>query len=81
MNHEIDAIFLDIGNTLRILTDNEAHQSNARRKMVELVGTRENPVDFCKKVDERYKVYRKWAFENRLEAPESELWTRWLAPE
>ncbi len=81
MNSEIDAIFLDLGNTLRMLTKNEAHQSEARRRITELVGTDENPDDFCRKVDERYKLYRKWAFENRREAPEAELWTRWLAPE
>ncbi len=81
MNSEIDAIFLDLGNTLRMLTKNEAHQSAARRRMVELVGSDEDPDTFCRKVDERYKIYRKWAFENRREAPEAELWTRWLAPE
>lgn len=81
MNPEIEAIFLDVGNTLRILTPNEDHQARARRRIVELLGTHEDPDSFIQKVDERYKVYRKWAFANLKEAPESELWTRWLAPE
>ncbi len=81
MNNEIEAIFLDIGNTLRMLTKNESHQSQARRKIAELVGTDEDPDAFCQKLDQRYKVYRKWAFENMKEAPESELWTTWLTPE
>lgn len=81
MSQQIEAIFLDLGNTLRILTQNEAHQSHARRRMAELVQTDEDPETFCQKIDARYKVYRKWAFENLKEAPESELWTRWLAPE
>lgn len=81
MNDEIEAIFLDVGNTLRILTKNEAHQSRARRKITELVGTPEDPDIFCQKLDERYKAYRKWAFNKMKEAPEAELWTRWLAPE
>jgi HAD superfamily hydrolase (TIGR01549 family) len=81
VNLEIDAIFLDLGNTLRMLTQNEAHQSAARTRMAELVGTDEDPEAFCRKVDERYKIYRKWAFEQRREASEAELWTRWLAPE
>ena len=50
-------------------------------KIVELVATNEDPRTFCARLDERYKVYRKWAFENLQEAPESELWTRWLVPE
>jgi len=81
MNVEIEAIFLDLGNTLRMLTKNEAHQSAARRRIAELVGTEEDPDTFCHKVDERYKAYRRWAFEKMREAPEAELWTRWLAPE
>lgn len=81
MNNKIEAVFLDIGNTLRMLTKNEEHQSRARQRIVELVGTNEDPQAFIQKVDERYKVYRKWAFANMKEADESELWTRWLAPD
>jgi len=81
MTHNIEAIFLDLGNTLRILLKDEDHQSRARRKIVEMVGTDEDPEDFCEKLDARYKTYRKWAFENLVEAPEAELWTRWMAPE
>jgi len=78
---EIDAIFLDLGNTLRILLKDEEHMARARQQIVELVGTDEDPRAFCEKLDTRYKVYRKWAFENLAEAPESMMWTRWLAPE
>lgn len=81
MINEIEAIFLDIGNTLRILTKDEQHQSRARQRITELVGTDEDPASFVQKLDERYKVYRKWAFANLREAPESELWTHWLAHE
>lgn len=81
MIKDIDAIFLDVGNTLRILVKDEAYQSKARKQIVKIVETDEDPEAFCKKLDERYKVYRKWAFEHLVEAPEEELWTRWLAPE
>lgn len=53
----------------------------ARQKIVELVGTNEDPATFVARLDERYKLYRKWAFENLREAPEAEMWTRWLVPE
>jgi putative hydrolase of the HAD superfamily len=79
MLEDIEAIFLDIGNTLRILLDDAPHRAAARRKITELLGTEENPEAFCEKLDARYKLYRKWAFENLAEAPEAELWTRWLA--
>jgi len=81
MKPDIQAIFLDLGNTLRKLVKDEAHMALARRKITELVETDENPESFCDKLNARYKIYRKWAFENLTEAPEAELWTRWLAPE
>ena len=81
MTRDIEAIFVDLGNTLRILLKDDEHQACARREIVQLVGTEEDPVSFLEKINERYKVYRKWAFENLSEAPESELWTRWLVPE
>ena len=80
MRPEIDAIFIDVGNTLRILIKDEQYQSTARRKIAELIGSRESPEILCQRLDERYKTYRKWAFETWIEAPESELWTRWLLP-
>jgi putative hydrolase of the HAD superfamily len=77
----IEAIFLDVGNTLRILHKEEPYQAAARQKIVEMAGVEESPEVFCAKLDKRYKEYRKWAFEELVEAPETELWTRWLAPE
>lgn len=81
MPQNIEAIFLDLGNTLRILIKDEDHMAVARKKITELVGTDESPETFCEKLNDRYKIYRKWAFENLAEAPEAELWTRWLVPD
>jgi putative hydrolase of the HAD superfamily len=81
MTADIRAIFIDLGNTLRILLKDEAHMARAQQEIVRLVGTNENPVEFCQKLNERYKTYRKWAFENLKEAPEADLWTRWMVPE
>jgi putative hydrolase of the HAD superfamily len=78
---DIEAIFIDLGNTLRILTKDEQHQSKAREKIAQLVNSAEPAEVLCKLLDERYKVYRKWAFQTRIEASEAELWTKWLLPE
>ena len=43
MSPEIEAIFLDLGNTLRILLKDEAHQARAREEMARLVGARRRP--------------------------------------
>lgn len=81
MSPNIEAVFLDLGNTLRVLLKDEGHQSRARSEITLLLGTDEDPLAFCDRLAERYKVYRKWAFANLAEAPESELWTRWLVPD
>ncbi|OGO10760.1 MAG: hypothetical protein A2Y53_05880 [Chloroflexi bacterium RBG_16_47_49] len=66
---------------MRVLVKDEQHQSSARQKIAELVGSKESPETLCQRIDERYKAYRKWAFETWIEAPESELWTCWLLPD
>jgi HAD superfamily hydrolase (TIGR01549 family) len=81
MNPDIEAIFIDLGNTMRILVKDEQHQAHAREQLATLVGTQEEPDTFCQRLDERYKTYRKWAFETLIEAPEMELWTRWMLPD
>jgi HAD superfamily hydrolase (TIGR01662 family) len=81
MNHDIKAIFIDVGATLRILVKDELYQAQARQQLATLVGAQESPEAFCERLDARYKTYRKWAFETLIEASEKELWTRWLLPD
>ncbi len=78
---DIEAVFLDLGDTLRILVKDEAHMRRAREAIVRLLGCAEDPDAFYEKLEARYKEYRDWAFETLQEAPEAELWTRWMAPE
>jgi HAD superfamily hydrolase (TIGR01662 family) len=81
MNKDIEVIFIDVGNTLRVLVKDEPFQAEARKKIAEFVSPELDPEVFCAMLDTRYKIYRKWAFETLLEASERELWTRWLLPE
>lgn len=81
MTNDIEAIFLDVGNTLRILQKEEPYRAVARARIVEMLGTSQPADSFVAELDQRYKVYRKWAFAELTEASEQEIWTRWLAPE
>lgn len=81
IRENIEVIFIDLGNTLRILIKDPDHMSQARQEIVRLLGTSADPLQFCEELYLRYKEYRKWAFENLAEAPEAELWTRWMVPE
>ena len=57
MNHDIQAIFLDVGNTLRIVVKDEPFQAQARHAMMELVGSHE-PVDaFLGRLETRWRSW------------------------
>ena len=78
MNGDIQAIFLDVGNTLRVVVADESFAAQARQQLMALVGTREPEEAFFAQLDARWKAYRKWSFENLTEASEKELWTRFM---
>lgn len=81
MKPEIEAIFLDVGNTLRIVLPEPAFQAQARQQLMQLVDSKEDPAAFFVKVEERWKAYRKYSKNALLEASELELWTQWLLPD
>src|SRR4030042_3685450 len=81
MQGDIKAIFLDVGNTLRIVVEDEIFQAQARQDLMILIGTNDPENIFFAKLDERWKAYRKWSFENLTEASEKELWTRFMLPD
>ncbi len=81
MKPEIEAIFLDVGNTLRIVVEDPEFQAQAKRELMALVGAEEPMDDFFAKVEARWKSYRKHSKQSLLEASELELWTQWLLPD
>ncbi len=81
MPHDIQAIYFDLGNTLRILHKDPAHQAAAKVKFAELAGTDLSPDAFLEMINYRYEGYRKWCFTTEIEATEQELFTKWLLPE
>src|SRR5512143_3980080 len=81
MNCDIQAIFLDVGNTLRVVVKDELFAAQARQQLMALVGTREPEETFFAQLDARWRAYRNWSFENLTEASEKELWTRFMLPD
>ena len=76
----IDTIFIDLGDTFRVIRKDEAYSRAARQRIMELLGETGDPDAFYHNVIEpRYDKYREWALTYYCEAPEKTLWTRWLA--
>jgi HAD superfamily hydrolase (TIGR01662 family) len=81
MKKDIEAIFLDVGNTLRIVVPDPVFVADAKQQMVELTGTPLTPDAFFDLLEERYKVLRKRAKEQLIEATEKDMWTQWMLPD
>src|SRR5512132_2023110 len=81
MNQNIEAIFLDVGNTLRIVIEDPEFMAQAKKDLMTLVETKESECDFFAGLDARWKAYRKQSKGTLIEACEKELWTKWLLPE
>jgi putative hydrolase of the HAD superfamily len=75
---DIEAIFLDVGNTLRIVIEDPEFMVEAKKQLVELTDAQMEPDEFYTLLEERYKVLRKRAKETLIEASEREMWTQWM---
>ena len=80
MNPDIEAIFLDVGNTLRIVIEDPEFMAQAKKDLMTLVEAKESPEEFFATLEKNWKDYRKQSKESLVEASEKELWTKWLLP-
>lgn len=81
MNQNIEAIFLDVGNTLRIVVQDPEFMCQAKKDLMTLVGTKETEEGFFEGLETRWLAYRKQSKESLIEASEKDLWTKWLLPD
>ncbi len=81
MKHDIEAIFIDTGNTMRIVKQDPVSQYRVIEQLVKLIGVQTSIESFRHILDERYAAYKKWTKETLLQVSEVELWTRWMLPE
>lgn len=80
MNPEIEAVFLDVGNTLRIVIEEPEFMAQAKKDLMTLVGAKESEEEFFNTLEQNWKAYRKQSKATLVEASETELWTKWLMP-
>ncbi len=80
MDRDIEAIFLDVGNTLRIVIEDPPFMAQARKDLMSLVGAHDSEEEFFEQLNVHWKAYRQQSKASLLEACERELWTKWLLP-
>ncbi len=81
MKSDIEAIFLDVGNTLRIVLDDKDFAEAAKQEMLKLLEVKEDPEAFFEKLETRWKAHRKRCKKTLVEASERELWTVHMLPD
>ena len=81
MTANIEAIFLDVGNTLRIVLEEPEFQQKAKLGLMELVGTTKTEEEFFAEVEARWSTYRKTSKKSLKEASERDLWCLHLLPD
>jgi HAD superfamily hydrolase (TIGR01549 family) len=81
MKHDLEAIFIDTGNTMRIVKQDAILQLRVMEQIAKLVGVQTAPEAFHGILNERYEAYKKWTKETLLQVSEVEIWTRWMLPE
>ena len=70
MNKNIEAIFLDVGNTLRIVVEDPEFMMQAKMDLIALVGARESEREFFEALECRWKAYRRQSKGTLLESSE-----------
>ena len=72
MTTNIQTIFFDVGNTLRIVLPDQEFIDRAEAGLMELIGTTESHDALFAKLEERWKAYRKQSKTTLLDASEGE---------
>ena len=81
MTPDIQTIFFDVGNTLRIVLKEQDFIDKAEAGLMELIQTQESHDELFAKLEERWKKYRKMSKTTLLDVSEGELWTQYMLPE
>jgi putative hydrolase of the HAD superfamily len=81
VTREIEAIFFDVGDTLRARLPDHALQAQASEDLYALIQPHQPPGIFFERIDQRYANYQEWRGQSMIEITEKELWTQWMLPE
>ena len=78
---DIQTIFFDVGNTLRIVLKEQDFIDKAEAGLMDLIQTQESHDELFAKLEERWKKYRKLSKSSLLDVSEGELWTQYMLPD
>jgi len=81
MTSSIEAIFFDVGGTLRATIKGEGNPQGYLRRLQEFIGDDRDVESFLSEMRKHEKTYRHWCKKTLRELPETELWSRFMLPD
>jgi len=81
MSKRVDAIFFDMGGTLRYRIKDPELRRQGLSDLKRVLPYDGEPEDLFSLLKERAAAYKIWSQDELREAPEEELWTKWMWPE
>jgi len=81
MTERVDAVFFDMGGTLRYRIKDPEMRRRGLSDLKRALPYDGDPEDLFALLKERAAAYKVWSQDMLREAPEEELWTKWMWPE
>jgi len=81
MRAGVAAVFFDMGGTLRYRIADPDARRQALSELRRALPYDGDPEELHRILEERSKAYKAWSQETLREAPEEELWSRWMWPD
>jgi putative hydrolase of the HAD superfamily len=81
MTQHVDAVFFDMGGTLRYRVKDSNLRSEGLSELKRILPYDGDPEDLYALLKERSSAYKHWSQDTLREVPEEELWTKWMWPD
>ena len=81
MTKRVDAVFFDMGGTLRYRIKDPEMRLEALSELKRVLSYAGEPEDLFALLKDRSFAYKRWSQDTLREAPEEEIWTKWMWPD
>jgi len=80
MTKHVDAVFFDMGGTLRYRVKDPDMRLDALSELKRVLPYDGDPEDLFALLKDHSSAYKRWSQDTLREAPEEEIWTKWMWP-
>ena len=81
MTKPVDAVLFDMGGTLRYRVKDPEARARALAELCRVLQYDGDPEELSSLLKDRASAYKAWSVETLTEAPEVEIWSKWMLPD